>query len=115
MGGIEELDKDWQPSDSDIQWLKSLHDSLRVGGVWGAPMGFIFTKPAENVLRLDSISVTPETALDVLVTLERCVKIGKLIGVDVQTKEAAEEIVIAPEEYQPLVHKLIEGLKEGKQ
>jgi len=43
----------WQPSESDIQWLKNLVNSLKVNGFWIAPSyGVIFRKIQEDTLAI---------------------------------------------------------------
>jgi len=40
-------------NDSDIQWTRSLHTSLKVGGVWTVPRsGLVFRKDTDQTVEL---------------------------------------------------------------
>jgi len=98
MDGIQRefVDK-WEPSPRDLEFLRATVEALRTGcGRWVAPIGFTFHKPAENKLRLERVDTTWAELLEVLITIKRAVKIGKMIGVDIQIENVAEVITIVP-------------------
>jgi hypothetical protein len=54
-------------------WLKSLVESVRLGGVWFAPMGFIFRKTGERELTLVSANIEDKSVAEtVKLTAELC-------------------------------------------
>ena len=90
----------WEPSETDRQWLQTLMSTLTDGGIWAAPMGFVYRKEIEELpyglmqptLRLLSIRADNLDAWILLSnTIERCALIGKQIGVEVETQ--AKEII----------------------
>ena len=70
----------YRPSVTDIDWVKGLMESLTIGGVWVAPMGFTMVKVAENGIELREAKDTPE----VKEAIRRTVLIAKRIGIEVE-------------------------------
>ena len=70
----------YEPSASDINWVRSLVASLSVGGIWAAPMGFTMVKVAENKIELREAKDTPEVKETILRTL----LIAKRVGIEVE-------------------------------
>jgi len=69
--------EDYTPSARDVNWVKDLVESLAVGGVWVAPMGFSVVKVAENRIELREATDTPE----VKETINRTLLIAKRLGI----------------------------------
>ncbi|MCL4519778.1 MAG: hypothetical protein M1587_11345 [Thaumarchaeota archaeon] len=46
------MSDDWQPSTREARWLRTVVDSMRIGAVWVAPIGFVFEKTGESELTL---------------------------------------------------------------
>jgi len=92
----EEVEQ-WTPSPRDIDFLRTQVLLLRTGcGRWIAPMGFTFHKVREDKMRLESINTTWSRLIDVLITVKRAAKIGKMIGIDLQIENMADVITIYP-------------------
>jgi len=70
----------YKPSASDIGWVRNLVESLSVGGVWTAPMGFSMVKVAENRIELREAIDTPE----VKETIRRTLLVAKRAGIEVE-------------------------------
>ncbi|MBA7695622.1 hypothetical protein ES703_104254 [subsurface metagenome] len=70
----------YRPSASDINWLKTLVDSLAVDGQWIAPMGFAIVKLADNRIVLREAKDTPE----VKETIRRTLLIANKLGIEAE-------------------------------
>ena len=70
----------YKPSASDIDWVTNLVESLSVGGVWVAPMGFAMVKVAENRIELREAKDTPE----VKEIIRRTLLVAKRAGIEVE-------------------------------
>lgn len=70
----------YKPAARDIDWLKDMVESLSVGGVWVAPMGFAVAKVAENRIELREAADTPE----VKETIRRTLLIAKRAGIEAE-------------------------------
>jgi hypothetical protein len=80
----------YEPTKSDIQWLKQLVQSLKVGGTWVAPMGFTFVKTADNQLTLQGIiGRGPSGVMEVIKAIDATVEVGKKAGIEVLTEACA--------------------------
>jgi hypothetical protein len=66
----------WKPEASDIQWLKDLFTSLKVGDHWIAPMGFQMIKISSNEFKLTDAADIPEVKTTIARTLEIAAKLG---------------------------------------
>jgi len=75
----------FKPRKSDVDWLVDLVRNLSIGGVWKAPMGFIFEKVGENHLRLQKASASPKLRADALAVINRTVLVGKEGGIRIDT------------------------------
>ncbi len=67
----------YKPSVRDIEWVRNLVESLSVGGVWVAPMGFSMVKVAESKIELRQAIDTPE----VKETIRRTLLAAKSAGI----------------------------------
>lgn len=86
---------EYTPSADDIAWFNKMFDSLKINGVWLAPMGFSFKKTGIRRLELQSITAKNRLTLEVILeTLERTKAVGRLVGVDVITEGTAESISV---------------------
>ena len=70
----------YKPSVSDIEWVRNLVESLSVGGVWVAPMGFSMVKVAERKIELREAEDTPE----VKEVIQRTIVVAKRAGIEVE-------------------------------
>lgn len=74
----------YKPSARDIDWLSDLVDSLSIGGMWCAPMGFTVAKVAENRIELREAIDTPE----VKDTIRRTLLVAKRAGIEAEFTRA---------------------------
>ena len=75
----------FKPRKSDVDWLVDMVRHLSIGGVWKAPMGFIFEKVGENHLCLQKVSLSPKLRADALAVINRTVLVGKEGGIRIDT------------------------------
>lgn len=68
----------WEPTQRDADWLRGTVDSLRVGGHWQAPMGFLFEKTDE-----DEITLIEAKNDESLIAIYQTVKVGQKAGINV--------------------------------
>jgi len=86
---------DWEPSESDIDWLIKTVSGMKVGGKWIIPaVGVTFEKVGEDHLRLESI-VTNDM-LSAMIAIEKTKKVGERAGIKVDTEKAADYIFFHP-------------------
>lgn len=89
------MTEQWKPSASDIAWLQNLVRSLKVGGMWAAPIGFTFKKTAENRLELDTVSTTGlVNTVEVMETIDRTVEVAKAAGIEVVATGTARAVIL---------------------
>lgn len=79
----------WQPSRSDIAWVKGVMSQLQDGGRWIAPMGFTIIKVDSHTIELLQAENTPE----VRETIRRTMLIAEKAGLQVKVTigKTAEE------------------------
>ena len=86
---------DWEPSESDVEWLIKTVAGMKVGGRWVIPAaGVTFEKVGEDHLRLESI-VTNDM-LSAMVAIEKTKKVGEKAGIKVDIEKAADYILFRP-------------------
>jgi len=71
--------KNYKPSAEDVDWVTNLVNSLSVGGVWVAPMGFVMKKVAEDRIELREAKDTP----NVKETIHRTLLTATAAGIQV--------------------------------
>lgn len=71
------MESDWEPTEEDVVWLKSLLSVLRIGGTWVAPIGFLIRRTGSKELTL----VYALDMEDVWETIERIKKTAKKAGI----------------------------------
>jgi len=83
---------DWEPSESDVEWLIKTVDGMKVGGKWIIPdVGVTFEKVGADHLRLESI-VTNDM-LSAMIAIEKTRKVGEKAGIKVDVEKAADYII----------------------
>jgi|GEM_PF-2267917 hypothetical protein len=86
---------EWEPSESDVEWLVKTVSGMKVGGKWIIPaVGVTFEKVGENHLRLESI-VTNDM-LSAMIAIEKTKKVGERAGIKVDVEKAADYILFHP-------------------
>ncbi len=83
---------DWEPSESDVEWLVKIVAGMKVGGKWIIPdAGVTFEKVGEDHLRLESI--VTDDMLNAMVAIEKTKKVGEKAGIKVDIEKAADYIL----------------------
>jgi len=90
---VRSLIGDWKPSRRDVEWLRALVDSLKVGGVWIAPKGGVaFEKVGEKHIRL--MGVASEDVRGTVILIEKTKLVGEKAGIRVDTDKSADFILL---------------------
>lgn len=85
----------WKPRADEIAFLVRIVNSLKIGGLWGAPMGFTFKKTGPKRLELYSVEALSAQGLEKVVkALEMTEIAGKAAGIEVVTKSTAAYAMI---------------------
>jgi hypothetical protein len=83
---------DWEPSESDVDWLVKTVAGMKIGGKWIIPdAGVTFEKVGEDHLRLESI--VTDDMLNAMVAIEKTRKVGEKAGIKVDVEKAADRIL----------------------
>lgn len=70
---------DWEPTQNDIVWLKSLLTLMRIGTRWQSPLGYTLMKTGSRELTLEYIADLE----DVWEKIERIKKTAKKAGIKI--------------------------------
>ncbi len=83
---------EWEPSDSDVEWLIKTVAGMKVGGKWIIPdAGVTFEKIGEDHIRLESI--VTDDILNAMVAIEKTKKVGEKAGIKVDIEKAADYVL----------------------
>lgn len=83
---------DWEPSESDVDWLIKTVAGMKIGGKWIIPdAGVTFEKVGEDHLRLESI--VTDDMLNAMIAIEKTRKVGEKAGIKVDVEKAADRIL----------------------
>jgi len=86
---------DWEPTESDIDWLIKTVESIKIGGKWIFPgAGATFEKVSSNHLRLESI--VTDDLLSTMISIEKTKKVGERAAIRVDIEKAADYILFYP-------------------
>jgi len=86
---------EWEPAESDEEWLVNTVESMKVGGLWHLPaVGVTFEKVGADHLRLKSIET--DDPLNAMIAIEKTKKVGERAGIKVDTEETADYILFHP-------------------
>jgi hypothetical protein len=86
---------DWEPTESDIDWLIKTVESMKIGGKWVLPAaGATFEKVGHNHLRLESI--VTDDMLNAMVAIEKTKKVGDRAAIKIDIEKAADYILFHP-------------------
>ena len=89
----------WKPSETDLQWIRSLLDNLNMNGVWLSDvMGVIFKKTGESKLELEHFELpgftNPDDAFGRIVDLEKTKKAAAMVGIEIIDKASAKSGIV---------------------
>lgn len=86
---------EWEPTDEDINWVKTVVEKMKTGGKWIVPAaGITFEKVSQDHLRLERI-VTNDI-MNALVMAEKTKKVGERAAIRVDIEKTADYILFRP-------------------
>jgi hypothetical protein len=86
---------DWEPLESDIDWLVNTVESMKIGAKWVLPAaGATFEKVGHDHLRLESIVTNDMLAS--MIAIEKTKKAGDKAALRIDIEKAADYILFHP-------------------